>query len=199
MTQKLTFTKEKVVEAAFAMVREQGWSTVTARSIAKRLGSSTMPIYSSLRSMDEIARAVWEKATRLQLDYQTRAYTDNAALNIAIGYVAFAKNEPRLFRFMYAERPASVTEEEIARGVQAMREQPGMNRSVLDALGKIPSELRSPLAFRTWIFTHGLATLVSGGSLDIPEERIRSLLEEAGGAFYVFFEQKGKGGTFDEG
>jgi len=194
MTQKATFTKDMVVEAAFSIVRESGWAAVKARNIAARLGSSTMPIYSSLHSMDEIAKAVWEKALGLMIDYQTRQYTDNVALNLAIGYVAFAKHEPRLFRFMYLERPQSVTEQDMDHAVENMQKLISVGDAVLNAIKFAPPDMQNPLAFKTWIFTHGLASLVSGGALQIPEERIETLLQEAGGAFFALQEQQRKGG-----
>ena len=105
MTQRTIFTREMIVEAAFSMTREQGWGGVTARSIALRLGSSTMPIYSSLKSMDEIEKEVRRKAEELMHDCQRRPYTAETLLNSAVGYVVFARDEPRLFRFLYVDRP----------------------------------------------------------------------------------------------
>src|SRR5512135_3695728 len=101
MTQRTTFTKEKVLETAFSLVREKGWRAVTARNIAKALGASTMPIYTSVHSMEEIAQELGARSFLLIQDYQKRSYTDNAMLNIAIGYVVFAKHEPNLFKFMF--------------------------------------------------------------------------------------------------
>ena len=62
MTQKLFFTSEAILEAAYSLTREKGWAAVSARSIAKKLGSSTMPIYSTLKSMEEIERMVRARA-----------------------------------------------------------------------------------------------------------------------------------------
>lgn len=41
---KTKFTKEKIYEAAFAILNEKGWAQVSARSIAKVLEASTMLI-----------------------------------------------------------------------------------------------------------------------------------------------------------
>ena len=48
MPPKPKFTKEDIVEAAFNIVREQGWEALTQRSIAQKLNASIGPIYSSL-------------------------------------------------------------------------------------------------------------------------------------------------------
>jgi hypothetical protein len=42
---------------------------------------------------------------------------------------------------------------------------------------------------KSWIFTHGLASMISSGMLDLEEEKMKSLLLEAGGAFYLWEEK----------
>jgi AcrR family transcriptional regulator len=194
MTQKAFFTREAIVEAAFTLTREKGWAGVTARNIARKLGSSTMPIYSSMKSMDEIEVEVKERAEALMLEYQKREYTENSALNMAVGYVTFARDERNLFRFLFVDKPT----EPVRRG-------DGSGGSVLkfDQLlaGARPARLidqaltamEDPRILKSWIFTHGLASLVSGGVLDLPDERIRSLLMESGEAFFGSVERREKG------
>ena len=105
MTQRLLYTREAIAEAAFELARQKGWVAVTARSVARKLGSSTMPIYSNMSSIDEIEREVRSRAESLLLDYQRRAFTEDPALNKAVGYVAFARDQKNLFRFLYVDRP----------------------------------------------------------------------------------------------
>jgi AcrR family transcriptional regulator len=105
MTQKAFFTREAVLSAVFEMTRESGWRSVSARSIARRLGSSTMPIYSSLKSMADIERETRALADELLRKYQARPVSGNPALDMAIGYVAFARQEANLFRFLYLDAP----------------------------------------------------------------------------------------------
>ena len=58
MAPKNKFTKEEIVGAAKELVREKGLSALTARELAKRLGSSPRPIFTAFRSMKEVADAV---------------------------------------------------------------------------------------------------------------------------------------------
>lgn len=46
-------SKEKIIEAAVAVLRDGGFPAVNARSVAQKLGCSTQPIYASFRSMEE--------------------------------------------------------------------------------------------------------------------------------------------------
>jgi AcrR family transcriptional regulator len=195
VTQRVFYKKEMIIEAALEITREKGWNAVTARSIAAKLGSSTMPIYSSLKSMEEIEAAVREKAYLIMLEFQRKPYTDNPMLNVAIGYVAFARHEPRLFRFFFGDRSVTVTEKDARTQSDVFRESYGRDPAIRDAISQIPSSMQDPLAIKSWIFTHGLASMVANGVLNITDERIRELLIDAGGAFYIWDQQKiGKGG-----
>lgn len=186
MTQKLYFTSEAIVEAGFALTREKGLGAVSARSIAKKLGSSTMPIYSTLKSMEEIERLVRARAESLLSDYQRRPYTDNPVQNLAIGYVAFARDEKHLFHFLFVDRPVAAI---LKNGGESARD--ALEARAADAVaGHLPGDTRlslhDPRVLKSWIFTHGMASLVGGGVLDLSDEKIRDLLAEAGGAFFPY-------------
>jgi AcrR family transcriptional regulator len=189
MTQRVQFTREMIMEAAFVLTREGGWAAVTARTIARRLGSSTMPIYSSLRSMEDVEKEVRAMAEKLLLDYQSRRYTDDLPLNMAEGYVRFAKEEPYLFRFLYLDRPLRQSPGTDEHEVAGAYERVSAGTTAVPLADQVPTALQDPRILKSWIFTHGLAALVSGGVLDLPVERIRSILSEAGGAFFLFEEQ----------
>ena len=48
------FSREKVISAAFELVRKHGMGKLSARSVAHRLGSSTAPVYNHFSSMPEL-------------------------------------------------------------------------------------------------------------------------------------------------
>ena len=195
MTQRATFTKEMIVEAAFFLTREKGWGEVTARTIAQRLGSSTMPLYSTLKSMEEIEKEVRKKAEELMHDYQRRPFTEEKLMNSAVGYVVFARDEPNLFRFLYVDRPLTQLPQESRQKANGPAADVDSVGGVVDLASQAATALRDPAILKSWAFTHGLASLISGKVIDLPTERIASLLLEAGGAFYLFAEmQKKEGG-----
>ncbi|MFP4484424.1 MAG: TetR/AcrR family transcriptional regulator [Spirochaetaceae bacterium] len=187
MAQPTTFTRERIVGAAFELTREAGWPAVTVRSIAKRLGSSTMPIYSHLRSIEEVEGAVRSRARALLVDYQQRAWTPEALMNLAFGYIAFARDEANLFRFLFIERPDVVGEKGMGNMRASFDEQFGADGAEAAALGALDPSAQAALIQHSWIFTHGLAVLVNAGSLrDCSDETILRLLNNAGEAFYLW-------------
>ncbi|MBU0927162.1 MAG: TetR family transcriptional regulator [Spirochaetes bacterium] len=187
MTTRNSITSETIVAAALDLIREGGWAAVSARGIASRLGASTMPIYTGIGSMNELKTAAFVRASSLLEASQHKRRTDNEALDLAIGYVVFAREEPGLFQFIFS------CHEDMAPDVlRAASEEdaPGSIAGIPDvtsALGSIPSlEGRGDFIMHTWIFTHGLAGLVASGALKIDEKEITRRLEEAGAAFYLY-------------
>jgi AcrR family transcriptional regulator len=189
VTQRMTFTREMIVAAAFALTRELGWRNVSARTIAQRLGSSTMPLYSSLKSMEELEKEVRGEAEELMHDYQRRSYSAETLLNSAIGYVAFARDEPNLFRFLYVDRP-------VVQGTEGGEKAADLESvgGVVDIADQAATAMRDPTVLKNWAFVHGLASLISGKVIDLQDERIQALLQEAGAAFYMYAETQAKNG-----
>jgi AcrR family transcriptional regulator len=180
MTQRTMFTKEKIVEAAYQLTRETGWQGVTARSIAVKLGSSTMPLYSSLKSMADIETEVRARAEACLHEYQGRRSVSERLLSSALGYVAFARDEKNLFRFLYVDRPLAANRPGVGgRAVDAVK-----TGGIVDIADQAVVAMKDPRILKSWAFTHGLASLISSGVLDLPDESITRLLLEMGAAIY---------------
>jgi AcrR family transcriptional regulator len=192
MTQKATYTREMIVEAAYQLTREAGWAAVTARNIAAKLGSSTMPLYSSLRSMEEIEKEVRSKAEECMHEFQRRPYAaGDPLLSSAVGYVAFARDEKNLFRFLYVDRPVTGRQAPEA-GKAVDVEKVG---GVVDLADQAQVAMKDFRVLKSWAFTHGLSSLISSGVLDLPDKTIARLLLEVGSAIYASETTITKGGN----
>lgn len=191
MSARTAIETQRIVEEALALVRESGWESVTARSLAARLGCSTMPIYSAIGSMEELRRRVFVAAARALHAAQRIRRTDNEALDLALGYVLFARDEPRLFRFVMANQ------RDMAQDVVRAAAEPGeaggigdveLVRETLEAF-KAPTSA-ADFVLSSWIFVNGLAFLVSEGGLVMEQTEIERRLAQAGGAFYAYEKAK---------
>ena len=98
MPPKQRFTPQDIVEAAFQVVRKQGWDGFSARTIAKELNSSTRPIYDYFNSMENIEAEVVKKILAHFVEFLSRERTGDKWLDHALGYVLFAAEEKHLFR-----------------------------------------------------------------------------------------------------
>ena len=199
MKQPSVYSYPQIIEAAFQLLREQGWSGVSTRAIAKKLGSSTMPIYSHVRSVEELEKELRIKAHDLLKKFQQRQYTEHALLNLAFGYVVFARDEKQLFRFLYLDKPEKLDTEDMS----------GMKNTFLADFGKDSTEGRALLEMQesgqealvqyTWIFTHGLAMLINSGAAGSSSDKaILRFLMHAGEAFYLWGIKKGEDDSTQE-
>jgi AcrR family transcriptional regulator len=192
LKQPSVYSQLQIIDTAFELVREQGWSGVSTRAIAKKLGSSTMPIYSHVRSVDELEKELFARARSLLKDFQKRPYTDYALLNLAFGYVAFARDEKHLFRFLYLERPNKLDLEDMSGMKESFFADFGGESEAGKALADLQASGQNALIQYTWIFTHGLAMLVNSGALgSCSDQVILRYLKNAGEAFYIWGTQKG--------
>lgn len=214
MAARISIEKASIVEATLALIRELGWEAVSARNIAARLGCSTMPIYSAIGSMEDLKSIAINRAEDMLFREQRRKRSDNESLDLAVGYVTFAREEPRLFRFVIESRglgtssirpPLEEAREKGEKTEEATRRldaQEAMEASrfrvseeveaVKDSLAGISDDGdRKDFLLQSWIFTHGLAELLAAGAFTMDDQEIIRHLLAAGGAFYSF---AGRGG-----
>ncbi|HNY66041.1 MAG TPA: hypothetical protein PKM41_11435 [Deltaproteobacteria bacterium] len=181
MPAKSKFTAEDIINAAFEIARSVGEENCSARAIAQRLKSSTMPIYSCLNSMRELEEAVLKKAIDVLIEYETRKRTGDVFLDMGIGYIMFAKNEKHLFRMLF------LSEKRGSKGNARKRFREYVLGALMNALsGFEPLEgfsedQKMGLIDRMWIFCHGLAMLLNNSIIDdIDEKQVSELLLDMG-------------------
>lgn len=192
MIQPSVYSRKQIVEAAFELIREKGWSAVSTRAIAKKIGSSTMPIYSHTKSVEELEKDLRLKARALLKEFQQRSYTEHTLLNLAFGYVVFARDEKWLFRFLYLEKPESLDLESETGVKESFLSEFGEDSTEGRALADLKTSGQDALVGYTWIFTHGLAMLVNADALGVSSDQvILRYLMNAGEAFYLWGNSKG--------
>lgn len=104
MPPRAKFTKEEIVQTAFEMTRKDGFTSVTARKLGKRLGTSATPIFNVFQNMHELQREVRKLAMKEFEKYvaDITNYTP-AFKQFGMQMIKFAIQEPQLFRILYME------------------------------------------------------------------------------------------------
>lgn len=164
MPKKTIFSKEIIIEKAFALFKEEGIDSISARNVAKVMNSSPAPIYSSVGSMETLKEELVNKAKDLFMKYITTPRTNIKFLDIGMGIVIFAREERKLFSNIFLvdniER-ALMTEfldlihEEIKKDQR---------------FAILNEEQRNELFMNCWIFANGLSTLVATGFIKNPSD-----------------------------
>jgi AcrR family transcriptional regulator len=174
-TKAVIFTRELVGREAFDLVREQGWSALSARAIASHVGSSVGPIYSAFGSMKELEAYVLDEAAKVFDLCISRAGGNDLFLDMGVGMAIFARDEPRLYRALVEEAPS------LGRFEAYKAELFG--RFLADpAYDFLEGRRRERVFERMWVFSLGLAeALMRGFATDRTDEGIAELMRSQGG------------------
>jgi len=177
MPPKTDLTQEKIERAGFELIREQGFDSLTARGVAQRLQCSTQPIYSLYSNIEELKSRVYDKVIAFALSCMG-AYQDSRnspALNGAIGFLRFAKEEKQLFRTLYQSgykkydtRSDFFIVEELC--LASMRHS--------KRLSGIPQEQLRSIFLKLNIYMIGIGTLLSSNTLELDITEATDMIRE---------------------
>jgi AcrR family transcriptional regulator len=156
MPRKSKYSSEDIIQAAFKVVRFQGAGKLSAYNIAQTLNSSTMPIYSYLKSMKNLEEEIVKRAFSLLLTYETTERTGDIYLDMGIGYVLFAKKEELLFRCITDLKHKALYAKYKKQNQASLLEKLSTYPDALD----LTEEQKKKLLFHGLIFSHGLADLI---------------------------------------
>lgn len=117
MPRQPRFSKEDIVEAGLRIVRASGFDAVSARSLGKELGTSSSPMFTMFKDMNQVTDAIRSAAEELfiaRMDGVTDYFP--AFKEFGLRLVAFAKEDPNLFQMLFLGRHSCQdTAENIAR------------------------------------------------------------------------------------
>ncbi len=177
MPMRAVSSRDQVLRGAFDLLRKRGPDALTARTLAKKLACSTQPIYSAFGGMKDLERALLREGRRYYREYLARDHGGATPFeNIGLGYLRFARDEPRLFNWLLesgrirVDFDAQTHSPEVQFGLDRMAEDPSLE-------GLRPVQIER-LQRNLWIYTHGLAVLLSSGILRTDEETARGYMNE---------------------
>ena len=99
MPPKAKYSREEIVKVAFQMTREKGIESVGAREIGKKLGTSSSPVFSAFKNMEELQSEVRCLALKNFEEYVHDAVNYTPAFKwVGLRMVQFAIEEPKLFQ-----------------------------------------------------------------------------------------------------
>lgn len=165
-------TKEAIIDAAVEVLREGGAAAINARSVAKKLGCSTQPIYLSFQSMDELKAAMTQRAIALHTQHVRDSLRSHEASGsvysrysrystYGMGFVKFAAEERHLFRWLYldGEQPGSYQDDMLL---------PEIIEAIVNEYGyteELAEKLHKDMAY----YSYGLALLANTGHLNLTD------------------------------
>ena len=164
---KQKVTREMVVEAAFQIAREQGMEQVLVKNLAARLNCSTQPIYSYAENMDQLRQTVEEETLRFVDRFvKKRIDPDDLFRSIGRAHIAFAKEEPHLFKIFILQSRKGIN------GLSSLAQgNSGVELYIARQLG-ISTEAAQQLHLNMLIFTTGLGLVYTSAAPGISLDEI---------------------------
>lgn len=173
MAPKNKFTREEMVAAAVQVVRKNGAASLTAKSLAGELGTSTQPVFTCFGTMDTAKAEVYAAAGRLFDDYLAEGMKEEVSFfGFGMQYIRFVQEEPELYRLLFLMRP-----DDLGSGAFAtMRHMQEIVRPSLVESYHI-SEQEADRYFRDlWLVVHSLSTLIVTGECPYSDREIGQIL-----------------------
>ena len=176
MPTKPRITREMILEAAYAIAREQGAEQINARTISKRLGCSTQPVLYYFDRIQDIRREVYRMADEAQTAFLMQFPEDaDPMVTIGLNYIRFAAEEKHLFRMLF--QSDSVSGQSIADLVDVPDLIPVLE--IFQREAGLSAE-QTKLVFKTLaMLVHGCASMLANNSMEYNEAEIIPMLETA--------------------
>lgn len=175
MPPKAKYTREEIINKAFEMARKKGIDLVVARELGKELGTSSSPIFTAFKNMEELQNEVRKVAMREFEAYVHDAVNYTPAFKyVGIKMIEFAMKEPKLFQLLYmrehdGNQTYSMLIDELGDTVEVcieiMQKDYVLNRQEAELLFR-----------QVWLHTFGICVLVAGKVCQITPEEISEML-----------------------
>lgn len=173
---KPRITREMILDAAYAIAKEQGADFLNARTIAQRLGCSTQPVLYHFDHLEDIRREVYRMADSYHSDFLMQLPDDgNPMMAIGMNYIRFAAQEKPLFRLLFQSDnfagqniTSLIDTQELLPVLEIFQQEAGLN----------PEQTKT--VFKALLMlVHGCASMLANNTMEYNENEIEPMLDMA--------------------
>ncbi len=181
MPPKPKYTKEQIGDKAYEMVRKHGIEILSARGLAAELGTSTAPIFTAYKNIEELETLVINRAKALYKTYFFEGLGQELPFKgTGMKHIQFAKDEPELFKLLFM---GVNSDKEFS---HFLPEDYEFSETVLNTVESdyaLSKENAKRLYNHLSVYTHGLAVLYAQRQCVFTMEDVSRMLKEAFMAF----------------
>lgn len=174
MPKKIRISKDRILEAAFEIVKNDGIEKLSNRELANKLNCSIRPIYYQFENVEDMQKELYKKIEKYFYKFLMDYMVDDIPKykQIGINYIKFAKKEKKLFQTLFMS--------EFGLTPNAFISKAGKDYKEIEKLIKISTKLKDndikDFHTKMWIFCHGIATLVANNTINLTDNQIEQLL-----------------------
>lgn len=175
MARTIKYSKEEILKKSVEFIKEQGYSKLTVRELAKYIGCSTQPIFKNYDNFDMYKKDLKDYLLK---DYLAFVYKyvdiEDYLYTISYAYALYAKKEPNMFFSLFmADLAGSRTVSEVLNS--------DWNKETINAMVKqynISLEYAEKVYCDVRFYTHGMATQLCVNSIRLTDREIKNLIKD---------------------
>ncbi len=177
MPPKAKFTKDEIIDAALLIIKEEGIENLTARNLGSKLKSSSCPIFTIFKNMEEVKIATIQKAKQIYRKYVEEGLNDSIPFR-GVGklYIRFASEEPKLFQLLFMnDENSTIDSNSILPLIDENYEI--ILRSITSSF-PVDETFANHLYYHMWIYTHGIACLNATRTCKFSNNQTENMLNQ---------------------
>ena len=189
MPLKPKYSREEIIDAAFALAREKDMSAISARAVGKRLNVSSSPIFTVFECIEQLRAEVWKRAVAFfdeRIQQACAAHPETSFITIGAETIKFAINEPNLFRILFVRQRPSPKHGNI---IMTDSKAAAMATQAITNAYRIDGESAKKIYDRVWIYTFGTAIMSMTGMLSLNDEQVYDNLSRQYEANYLLIKK----------
>ncbi|MTD38964.1 TetR family transcriptional regulator [Erwinia sp. CPCC 100877] len=177
MVRKKVYTQVHILSAAFDLLKNNGFSVITARNIANHMGISTQPIYLEFDNMEDLKLTLL-KTTHESLvkDYFSVKHTGDPVVDFGLNYVNLARKNNQLYISLFTDKH-SFGKELHQLSFEAFQKLVSQE----DKFSSATEEKLKSLHEKLLIVATGIASLTISSIVDLSEEQWAELFRQLEG------------------
>lgn len=183
------FSKEKIIDVTYELLKNEGIENINVRRIAKELNGSVHLIYHNFSNMDELLNEVYKKIYIKYQDIIKNAKDDNKPyLAKGLAYIKFAYEYPEFYKIIFMQESKMDIEKFMMSDIETIK-------NVILSINKkfdIKNEDLIEFHKKIWIFTHGLASLIVTKTINFNEEKIKKILIDTVNEMFIGYKERKK-------
>lgn len=184
MARKTQITKETILEAAFQMLLQEGYASISITSLAKAIGCSTQPIAWNFGSMDGLRAELLDYCVEFVgkiFSAKKREKIAEMLEDIAAGYIELAFDYPNLYKYFYMSDNEGKKMNELVGSLRA--EMYGKAIAMLQQEYGVSAEVADCHMVNLQLYVHGIASYTVSKVCFSSKEVIMRMIHEANEAF----------------
>lgn len=167
------YSKDMILNIGLKLVKNKGIESVSARNIAKELGSSICPVFSCFENMDVLKRELLEKIYEIYDVYlkDTMSKYDKPFKGAGIAYINFAKYNKNYFKALFMGEVNG----DLSSLLNTDKSNDDMEVLISEQY-EVSKETSRKLHEYCWVFVHGIASMIATDYCNFTDDEISEML-----------------------